>query len=487
MKPLSVMLSMLVIGFTSSAVMAEGATLPSASLPAVGAASLPNVSPANSDLVNRGAYIARAADCVACHLENYSGGTAIETPMGSIYATNITPSKRYGIGNYTEADLKKALQKGRAPDHMLYPAMPYPSYNGMKDEDISALFAYLQTVPAIDEAPDYKTDLPFPFNIRSLMLGWNFLNVPSSNKREGLTEVQQRGEYLVNNLEHCGTCHTPRNSTMGFDKDNYLSGAQLGTWHSPNITPDKSSGIGNWSEQDIITYLRTGELDQRVFAGGPMGEVVAHSTRYLKDDDLSAIASYLKAIPAIQTDNKVQAVDASRLKSPINESITHDLLAQKDYLAQAKAQVSGGSNSPEALYLAACGSCHGVDGYGQPDARYAPIVGLSSIRREQPDDLVNVILHGVDGATNTSPKMPGFSEELNSEQIAGITNYVRTNFGSLDSSEVSAADIERIATTGADQPFLIKYAGLLAILGIIVALAIIIFIIRAIMRSRRRR
>lgn len=483
MKPLSVMLSVLAIGITSSAVMAEGVNLPNTNLPN---ASLPNVSPANSELVNRGAYIARAADCMACHGEDYTGGTAIETPMGEIYSTNITPSKRYGIGDYTEADLKKALQKGRAPDHMLYPAMPYPSYNGMKEEDISALFAYLQTVPAVDEAPKEKTDLPFPFNIRSLMLGWNLLNVPSTEKRDGLNEIQKRGEYLVNNLEHCGTCHTPRNSTMGFDKNMYLSGAQLGHWHAPNITPDESSGIGSWSEQDIVTYLRTGELDQRAYAGGPMGEAVAHSTSYLKNEDLSAIASYLKAVPAVQTEDKVSAVDVSRLPTPINESITHDLLAQKEYLKQAKAAVGNGSNAPESLYLAACGSCHGVNGYGQPDAGYAPIVGLSSIRREQPDALVNMILHGVEGSTNTSPIMPGFSDELSSEQIAGITNYVRVNFGGLASSDVSADDVDRIANTGVDKPFLIKYAGLLAIIGIIVAIAIIVFIIRAVIRSKRR-
>lgn len=485
MKPLYVMLSMLVIGMNSSAAMAEGASVVNTNL---ANASLPNISPANSELVNRGAYIARAADCMACHGEDYTGGTAIETPMGDIYSTNITPSKRYGIGNYTETDLKNALQKGRTPSHMLYPAMPYPSYSGMKEEDISALFAYLQTVPPIDDAPEYKTNLPFPFNIRSLMIGWNFLNVPSTENRDGLTETQQRGEYIVNHLEHCGTCHTPRNSTMGFDKKMYLSGAQLGHWHAPNITPDESSGIGSWSEQDIITYLRTGELDQRAYAGGPMGEAVAHSTRYLKNEDLMAIASYLKAVPAIQTEDKVAAVDVSRLPTPISESITHDLLAQKDYLAQAKAQVSNGSNSPESLYLAVCGSCHGVDGYGQPDARYAPIVGLSSIRREKkPDALVNMILHGVEGATNTSPIMPGFSDELNSEQIAGIANYVRVNFGGLTGSNVSASDVDRIATTDVAKPFLIKYAGLLAVIGIIVATIIIVFIIRAILRSRRRR
>lgn len=466
MKPFSVMLSMLAIGITSSAAMAQGASFPNAS-------SLPNVSPANSDLVNRGAYIARAADCVACHGEDYTGGTPLATPMGEIYATNITPSQRYGIGNYTEADLKNALQKGRAPDHMLYPAMPYPSYNGMTDEDISALFAYLQTVPAVDEALEHKTDLPFPFNFRSLMLGWNAINVPSTQNRSGLTPTQQRGEYLVNNLEHCGTCHTPRNSTMGFDKDMYLSGAPLGNWYAPNITPDKASGIGSWSEQDIVTYLRTGELDLRAYAGGPMGEAVAHSTRYLKDEDLGAIASYLKVVPAIQTDDKVAAVDVSNLPSPVNESITHDLIAQKDYLAQAKASVGGGSNSPQALYLAACGSCHGVNGYGQPDARYAPIIGLSSIRRDNPDTLVNVIVHGIDGVTNTSPKMPGFSEDLSVEQIAGIANYVRVNFGGLQSSDVSADDVDRIVAAEPEQPFLIKYAGILAWLGVIAVVALL--------------
>lgn len=473
MKPFSMMLSMLAIGITSSAAMAGGA-------------SLPNVSPANSDLVNRGAYIARAADCVACHNEDYTGGNPIATPMGDIYSTNITPSKRYGIGKYTEADLTNALQKGRAPDHMLYPAMPYPSYNGMTSEDISALFAYLQTVPAVNEPAKHKTDLPFPFNIRSLMLGWNAINIPSTTKRTGLNETQERGEYLVNNLEHCGTCHTPRNSTMGFDKQKYLSGAPLGNWYAPNITPDKASGIGTWSEKDIVTYLRTGQLDQRAYAGGPMGEAVAHSTRYLKDEDLGAIASYLKAVPAIETENKVTAIDTARLPRPINMSITHDLIAQKDYLARAKAGAGSDSNSPQALYLSACASCHGVSGYAQPDSGYAPIVGLSSIRREQPTALVNVIAHGIDGATNTSPKMPGFSEDLNAEQIAGIANYVRVSFGGLESSNVSAADVDRIMTTQPEQPFLIKYAGLLAWLGVIAVVLLLALLVWWLIRRTNR-
>ena len=450
MKPISIMLSALALSMASSAIMADSAGLPHviSQLNVSPAISLPNVSPTNSDLANRGAYIARTADCMACHREDYSGGVAIETPIGNIYSTNITPSQRYGIGNYTEADFKKALQKGRAPTHQLYPAMPYPSYHGMADADISALFAYFQTVPPVEESPEKITKLPFPLNIRTLMLAWNVINVPSTENRTGLTQTQQRGEYLVNNLEHCGTCHTPRNLTQGLDKKKYLSGAPLGKWYAPNITPDNDSGIGRWSENDIVTYLRTGMLDKRAYAGGPMAEAVAHSTRYLSDDDLSAMAAYLKVIPIIKTDDYVIPIDTSRLPNPVSSSITYNLIEQKDYLAQAKTSTNAHSNndrnSSKALYLAACGSCHGVDGYAQPDARYVSIVGLSSIRRVKPDALINVIAYGAKGALNTAPKMPGFEKELSHAQIASITNYVRINFGGLPNSDVSAADVKRI-------------------------------------------
>ena len=461
MKPLSITMSALAFSLIlsatyspdSSAAMAKDIDPSITDLPA--RISLPNVSPSNSDLANRGAYVARTADCMACHREDYSGGVAIETPIGNIYSTNITPSKRYGIGNYTEADLKKALRKGRSPNHHLYPAMPYPSYHGMSDADISALFAYFQTVPIVDKPPEKTTHLPFPLNIRSLMLAWNLINVPATENRDDLTPIQQRGEYLVNNLEHCGTCHTPRNLTQGLDNARYLSGAPLGKWFAPNITPDNETGIGRWSERDIVIYLRTGKLDKRAYAGGPMAEAVAHSTRYLTDADLSAMANYLKVVPAIKTDDYLIPVNVAKLPNPISPSITYNLLEQKDYLAEAKANVTlatssvsnssiNSSDSPKSLYLTHCASCHGVDGYAQPDARYASIVGLSSIRRAKPDALIGVIAFGAKGAFNTAPKMPGFKKDLSHTQIASIANYVRVNFGGLPSSEVTAAEVKRI-------------------------------------------
>lgn len=156
----------LTLGFSlvSTIVMAGTVSLPMENLP--NRITLPNVSPANSALANRGAYVARTADCMACHHDDYSGGVPIETPIGNIYSTNITPSTRYGIGNYTESDFKKALQKGSAPNHQLYPTMPYPSYHGMTDKDISALFAYFQTIPIVDKPPEKTTHLSFLLNIR---------------------------------------------------------------------------------------------------------------------------------------------------------------------------------------------------------------------------------------------------------------------------------------------------------------------------------
>ncbi len=440
---LSASVLVLVLSLVSNAALADDARPFVRTLSPI---SLPNVSPANSDLANRGAYVARTADCMACHREDYSGGVPIETPIGNIYSTNITPSRRYGIGNYTEADLRKALQKGRAPTHQIYPAMPYPSYHGMSDDDISALFAYFQTVPPVEKPPEKTTKLPFPLNIRTLMLAWNVINVPSTENRTGLTPVQQRGEYLVNNTEHCGTCHTPRNLTQGLDKDKYLSGAPLGKWYAPNITPDNDTGIGRWSEQDIVTYLRTGKLDKRAYAGGPMAEAVAHSTRYLTDADLSAMASYLKVVPVIKTDDYLIPLNTARLPNPVSSSITYNLLEQEKYISQAKTDSASTTSidSPKALYLTHCASCHGVDGYAQPDARYASIVGLSSIRRAKPDALVNVIAYGAKGALNTAPKMPGFEKDLTPAQIANITNYVRVNFGGLATSTVTANDVKKI-------------------------------------------
>ncbi|SUD92137.1 cytochrome c [Psychrobacter phenylpyruvicus] len=488
MKPISALSSLykstlqnpVALSFTSKAVTASllGLSLSSASATPV---AMPSHNKANSELVNRGAYIARQADCMGCHREDYSGGIAVEAPMGTIYGTNITPSVRYGIGNYTEQDFKNALIKGKAPNHRLYPAMPYPDYKGMTEEDISALFAYFQTVPAIDEPPTYKTELPFPFNIRSLMLGWNLVNMPTWKTAENLDKNQQYGQYLVDNLAHCGTCHTPRNVTMGYDMKNYLSGAMIGPWHAPNITPDEASGIGSWSEEEIVTYLRNGGVHQKALAAGPMSEVVMNSTRYLNDKDLKAIASYLKAVPAVTTADTVQPLNVAALPKKHSDDIAINLLDQMDILKEAKAKASSKS---ESLYLAECASCHGINGYGQPDAGYAPIVGLTSLRRDNPAPVISVVANGIHQVVNTRPQMPGFKDDLTAEEMAEIVNYVRTTFGGLPESKVTADDVAKQIKAGPQTPFIVKNAGWLAALGIIAGLIVLALLIRWFIRRR---
>uniref|UniRef100_A0A8R2HBG0 Uncharacterized protein n=1 Tax=Acyrthosiphon pisum TaxID=7029 RepID=A0A8R2HBG0_ACYPI len=217
--------------------------LAAASLLLAGAVQAQDASP---DLVKRGEYLATAGDCSACHRDPhsgkpFSGGYAIQSPMGMIYGSNITPSKTAGIGNYSLADFTAVMRKGKAPgNHYLYPAMPYTSFAGLSDEDIHALYSYLMLGVPADNHPAPETDLPFPFSFRPVMAMWNLLfldskAVPGSNAASGSAE---RGEYLVRTLAHCSTCHTPRNGMMAEQGDRFLSGGKVGSWTAPNITPD---------------------------------------------------------------------------------------------------------------------------------------------------------------------------------------------------------------------------------------------------------
>ena len=305
--------------------------------------------------------------------------------------------------------------------------------------------------------------------------------MPDWKAREGLDETQKHGQYLVDNLAHCGTCHTPRNATMGYDMKNYLSGAMLGPWHAPNITPDEASGIGSWSEEEIVTYLRDGGVHQKALAAGPMSEVVMNSTRYLNDKDLKAIASYLKAVPVVTTADTVQPVNVAALPKKHSDDIAINLLDQMDVLKEAKAKAS--SNS-ESLYLAECASCHGINGYGQPDAGYASIVGLTSLRRDNPAPVISVVANGIHQVVNTRPQMPGFKDDLTPEEMAEIVNYVRTTFGGLPESKVTADDVANQIKAGPQTPFIVKNAGWLAALGIIAGLVVLALLIRWFIRRR---
>ncbi|MDB5850048.1 MAG: Cytochrome, partial [Rhodoferax sp.] len=234
-------------------------------------------------LIEKGRYLATAGDCAACHTAAgkapFAGGYSVQSPLGVIVATNITPSKTAGIGNYTEAQFARALREGRRADGQhLYPAMPYTAYTLLSDEDTHALYTYfMRGVAPVDASPP-PTELPFPFDIRLSMAAWNLMFLRNERFVPDAAQSQQvnRGAYVANALAHCSTCHTPRNALMAEQGSRFLGGAQLGAWYAPDITP-APGGIGGWSDAELNQYLRAGHVPGKSQAAGPMAEAVEKS------------------------------------------------------------------------------------------------------------------------------------------------------------------------------------------------------------------
>ena len=360
------------------------------------------------DLVERGHYLATAADCGACHTKTggkpFAGGVALETPFGTLVGPNITPDPDAGIGTWTDDEFVAALQEGRGRHGVrLYPAMPYPAYTKMTRDDALAIRAYLRT---IEPAPD-KIDanqLPFPFNIRSDMAVWNALNFRPGRLEPDLSRSAEwnRGRYLVDALGHCGTCHTPK-TAMGADRDSsYLQGATLQGWFAPNITADARKGIGRWSIDDLVTYLKTAANRDAIASGG-MGEEVVHSSSHITDEDLRAIATYLLSLEPASQDSP-QA------------------------LAAADARMVAG----QAIYKDNCAGCHTDDGTGI--SRLFPrLAGSHAIQSDDPTSLIRAVLSGRQGLATkdkpTGPAMPSFAWRLSDAQVAAVLTYVRNSFG----------------------------------------------------------
>jgi mono/diheme cytochrome c family protein len=252
----------------------------------------------SASLVERGEYLTRAADCEVCHTaENgtpFAGGLAFVLPFGTIYSTNITPDVETGIGSYTDANFLDAVRKGIGRGHAkLYPAMPYPSYTYMSDADALAIMAYLFTIKPV-HAPAPKNTLAFPFNQRSLMSVWSAFFNPDKRFEPNVDRSAEwnRGAYLVEAMGHCGECHTPRNLFFALNNRQKFGGFVQAGWRAYNITADRSSGVGAWSDADLAHYLSMGHADGRGTASGPMGEAVDASLQYLKPSDITAMVTY---------------------------------------------------------------------------------------------------------------------------------------------------------------------------------------------------
>lgn len=395
-------------------------------------------------LIEKGAYLARAGDCVACHTgpggKPFAGGLPIESDLGRIVTTNITPDKQTGIGNYTEAQFAAALRQGRRADGTnLYPAMPYPSYRLITDEDMHALYTFfMKGVEPVVNRPE-ETKLSFPFNQRWGMSLWNWAFLPTGTFQPNpqVSDEINRGAYLVEGLGHCGTCHTPRAFTMqerGFTASDphFLAGTELNGWHTPQLRAggEAARGVATWNVQDIADYLGKGR--NRVSAvGGEMKSVVEHSMNYMNDADLHAIGAYLKSIP-----NAMPAVQPR----PDGQRQT-----------QAKLTAAVDLTPGERLYLDNCNACHFVTGHGGTTV-FPRLDGASIVNAENPTGLITTILGGeATPSTERAPSvlpMPGFAFRLSDEEVATLASFVRSAW----SNTAPAVTAEQVARVRANLP-----------------------------------
>ena len=361
------------------------------------------------DRIERGRYLAVLGDCAGCHTAPggapFAGGLALQTPFGTLVAPNITPDPDTGIGNMTNDDFLATLHEGRGHNgKRLYPAMPYPAYTKMTDDDVLAMRAYFATIAPVKNHV-VSNQLPFPLNIRVAMAFWNGLNFTSGRYQPNpqKSAAWNRGAYIVEGPAHCGTCHTPK-TLLGGDKNNVaLTGATLQGWFAPDITNDTRKGIGGWSTDDLVQYLKTG-TNKWTLASGPMAEAVSHSTSQMNDEDILAIATYLKDSGEGVASAKPAAVAAS----------------------------TSVMRAGAAIYKDSCAACHRDSGEG--DAHLFPrLAGSALVQSDDPTTLARVVLHGTRAVATagapTGPAMPAFDWRLDDAQVAAVLTYIRNNWG----------------------------------------------------------
>jgi mono/diheme cytochrome c family protein len=399
-------------------------------LNAAGASSAP------STAVERGAYLAKAADCAGCHTAAkngapYAGGLEMNSPFGTIVSSNITPDKRHGIGSYSYDEFARALREGVARNgKRLYPAMPYPSFVKITDEDMRALYAYMmQGVPPVATTPP-PSRVPFPFNQRWALAAWDWLFAPSGTfkPRAGRDAAWNRGAYLVQSLGHCGSCHTPRGAAYqerGYDESSkeYLAGGINDNWYALNLRGDPGSGLGRISRDDIASFLKSGHGGGMVTFGS-MVQTVEDSLQYLSDDDLRAMATYLKTLPATGAPDGQFLADNAK---PALKTRAPDV-----------PPVIGA-----AVYASFCAECHRPRGGGVANA-FPKLAGNPSVISEDTTSLIRLLVEGGNSsATQHGPPrqaMPAFAGTLTDVQIAQVLTFVRASWGN-DARPVTTNDV----------------------------------------------
>ena len=439
----------------------------------------------SAELIKRGEYLAKAADCGACHTaphgQPFAGGLAITSPVGTIYSTNITPSADHGIGRYSEEQFARAVRRGiRADGANLYPAMPYTSYSILTDEDVHALYSYFEQGVAPVEAEGPRTDLPFPMNIRLSMKGWNllFLNSHPFQPDPAQSEAWNRGKYLVEGAAHCSACHTPRGFLMQERGARAFAGGQVGTWYAPNITSDVNSGIGGWSQSELVGYLRTGDARGKAQAAGDMGEAVEHSFQYLSETDVDAMATYVRTVPAIH-----DPADRSSRFSFGKASSDLGVLRGKNGIRNDDGDPTGAE-----LFQANCASCHSAFGQGSKDGYYPSLFSNSALGSNNPNNLIATILKGVNRTTSIGQDyMPGFAggpndlAALSDREIVLLANYLLERYG-RPGVVITAEQVAEVRRGGPSSSLVT-----LARVGILAAAVVVVFIfIFVLVRTRTR-
>lgn len=388
--------------------------------------------------VSGGEYLARAADCVACHSvpggKAFAGGLKMGTPIGAIFSTNITPDPDTGIGRYTLADFDRAVRQGIARDgRRLYPAMPYPSYAKLTDADVAALYGFfMKQVPPVHQT-NRKSEIPALLSARWPLAIWDAFFAPRSSyvARSGHDDAWNRGAYLVQGPGHCGACHTPRAISLqeeALDEGGakYLAGAEVDAWYAPGLRGDLRTGLGTWTAKDIADFLKGGHNH----VGSPFGsmiDVVNNSTSYLSDSDIAAIASYLKSLPAASA----------------QPALAYDNSTTAALLGRPATQPGA------AAYAGDCASCHGFDAKGF--APYMPaLAGNPVVLDRNPSSLINLMLNGsipliVNGAPD-GYRMPQFRQQLSNQDIADTLTFIRNSWGN-QAPAVTAAEVAKLRKT----------------------------------------
>ena len=379
---------------------------------------------ASPELIERGAYLARAGNCVTCHTERggapYAGGRGIDTPFGTVYASNLTPDEATGIGRWSADHFWRALHNGRSFDgRLLYPAFPYPNYTQVTRDDADAIYAYLRSLPAVAQ-PHREHALRFPYDSQLALAAWRALFfTPGVYEPEPDQSAEwNRGAYLVGGLGHCSACHSARNmfgaTGGGLGLDGGLIPMQ--NWYAPSLTAESEAGVAHWKTEDVATLLATG-VAPGASVLGPMAEVVFRSTQYLNDADLHAMAVYLKALPPAEVPEP------------------------PDEIPLSTAQIEQGL----AIYKDRCAQCHGDNGEGAPGA-YPAITGNRALLMPSVANVVRTVLSGgFPPATQGNPRpygMPPFAQELSDAEVAAVVTAMRQSFGNV-APAVSALDVLR--------------------------------------------